>query len=279
VFPWTGFASYEISDGSIKALYHLDGDSVDATGNGLNGTDYSISYITGKVGQAATTTSLVSGVDGCGRIVIDDDDLFDVTTNDFSIGGWFKFNELATTYSYLFTKSNGNGFNEWEMLAPNSSDVARFVTFGATTAPPTLDGSEQIDNNAWRFIVMYRDGSERYIYLDGNFHVSSTNATVANVDNTNKVVIGGYDSGGLTYALCGAMDEVFFMNRVITPTEITALYNSGNGEAICTSVGCDDSAPSSTTSSSTLVDIVNYADFFIDFLAFAFLLVMILFKL
>lgn len=76
-----------------------------------------------------------------------------------------------------------------------------------------------VNDGLWHFIVATFDGSVVRLYKD-NVLVGSQGNTLNTINTTLKFQ---------AFQLDGDLDEVGYWNRVLTPTELTDLYNSGNG--------------------------------------------------
>ena len=117
---------------------------------------------------------------------------------------------------------------------------------GSQQAPGTaaqggydLDVDRTLFDN-WTHVVVTFDSSKLQLYLNGSFAIEHTLTTAAPIAETGGFVIGGHRAGtGRNYD--GLIDEVAIWNRVLTPAEITSLYNSGNALLIPTEVSILDS--------------------------------------
>ena len=76
-----------------------------------------------------------------------------------------------------------------------------------------------INDGLWHFIVFTYDGITIKVYCD-NVLVGSQNVLLDTIPTTLRF---------WAYQFDGSLDEVGFWSRVLTPTELTDLYNSGNG--------------------------------------------------
>lgn len=269
LFPFLGHASVEISDGSVLGLYHFDGDSVDATGHGYTGSDTSISYST-TTKKLGTTSSYFSGSakiqfpTGLGQL----------GTNDFAVAYWYNGNTYASQYDWIIGNGAYAGAGWWIRRDNTANTLDCGYDGNALRASSTVN----VYDNQWHHIVCQRASGQWEMYVDGTQYVGATGS--GNLNNGTAVVQQGLDPYSASKYTQGYFDEEAILTRALTPTEISALYNGGSGDTICITAGCGNnssSTPSSTTSTST-TNLVNYADFFIDSIAFAILLFMIFFK-
>jgi len=68
-----------------------------------------------------------------------------------------------------------------------------------------------------------------YLYRDGGLVNSTISTQGAPGSNTNALMIGRHYGGTRSDYLDGSVDEIAIWNRVLTPTEISNLYNSEAG--------------------------------------------------
>lgn len=109
----------------------------------------------------------------------------------------------------------------WEQLTIGGN--WRFGYYGGSG--PILYSSTQAITSDFKHIVMSYDNGTINFYLDGV--ANSTYNSVPNLISFNTLGA-GYDGFVLHN---GILDEVGIWSRVLTPTEILELYNSGNGKA------------------------------------------------
>jgi MSHA biogenesis protein MshQ len=80
----------------------------------------------------------------------------------------------------------------------------------------------------WHHLVCIYDASAgKKLYVNNVLKASNAN-TGTLTNNTAALTMGRY-AGGNGYDYAGRVDEVAFWNRVLTSTEVSNLYNSGNG--------------------------------------------------
>jgi len=209
-------------DGGGVALYQLNGDATDVSGN-YDGSATNVTW--GGAGQFGTAANFsVSG----SRIVLPTPSIIPVNLN-FSLSIWIKGSQIASSVSntvYLNFDGSYFGFtvesNNAIAAFSNSSNVAYSIR---TTSAP-------LDANSWNHIVISSAGlsGNCSIYVNGNFEVSgilqSTTRTI-NIANGN---VFGDIPGIVSYPFNGEIDQVRFFNRALRPYEVEALYT----EEYCT---------------------------------------------
>ena len=192
---------------NIVSYWKLDGNSNDAVASN-NGTDTSITY-----SDANGIINNGAGFGGSSLVSVAND--ASLSSDEFSFSFWFKFNPDRTGVIRFIHKENAS---------PSSYSIFIMDTLGIHL---TVNGAVSIISNTTSFgttfhhCVVVADGTNLNIYVDGES--DETPVAFSSAINTN--------TGALTFgnSFDGAMDEVGFWSRALTSTEVTALYNSGDG--------------------------------------------------
>ncbi len=86
--------------------------------------------------------------------------------------------------------------------------------------------------NTWRHVVYTSDSSGNKLYINGSqvsiTYINGTSSINYFFDNTTLYIGASYHNGSLDYKL-GKFDEIALWSRALTSTEISDLYNEGNG--------------------------------------------------
>ena len=221
---------------SLLSYYTLSANSTDLWGTS-NGTDTSISYTTGKVGNGAifngSTSQIALGVSA-----------FDFEYNTaFSAAFWYKSSsngnqtlltkntnwDNAPTYNSgwsIFIAAGGNGAIYCQLATGNSSYKQQSSTY-----------PNAYNDGAWHFVVVTYDGSTNAsgvnIYVDNvsrktgsDFDTLGSNS----IRNSTSMQF-GKDTSGAHY-LAGGLDEIGIWTKVLSGTEMTDLYNGGTGQTL-----------------------------------------------
>lgn len=215
-----------VNTANLVAYYKLDGNSNDATGNGHNGTDTSVTYGagTGIINQAAN----FDGTSGHCIVVSGNSTDFDFSASDFSLSFWVKFGSTQVNYAGLVSKGNPTtGPNDWAVQR-NSSTADMYFYLGSH--PVTFTGAwGTLDNNTYHHVVITGTVATKtlLLYIDGGTGVSGSSSYWAANTATNDIRIG---SSRDNLVVNGAVDELgIWKGYVLTSGEVTALYNSGAG--------------------------------------------------
>lgn len=164
-------------------------------------------------------------------------------SNAFSISFWVKAESLAGTDYVLYKgKTDGNIRAYWVVLSGDTStaqicvavsddgttNAGHYVTYGTTSSDFPGVGT------FYHIVITFTTSTEACaVYLNGVSKAttlidgSSVGASIYNSAGSFK--IGCRETTVPTGFFDGIIDEVGIWSRVLSSTEVTALYNSGNG--------------------------------------------------
>ena len=157
-----------------------------------------------------------------GRLYIANGDQtgLDCNGKSYSLSFWAYFQWAWRFYPLIKT-------NTWSIY--NTNDYLRFWSIGETGGSHLLASTTTGITAAWHHWVLTYDYTtkQKLIYYD-NINKGDAIATHGNNvgQNSNDFEFGGTTD---TANRAGWMDEFGFWDRVLTPAEVTTLYNSGNG--------------------------------------------------
>ena len=202
-FPKTGLVAY----------YKLDGNSNDSVGSN-NGTDTNVSYVAGKIGNAASFNGSSSRIDFPSSLP---------DFNEFSISSWIKTTAHSANQGFIYEQKNTANNANIDYKVINSK--FHCLTFNGTTAKGATSDTSVNDGN-WHHLVATRSGATIKLYIDGNLDKTITDGHTITIGSDSGVI--GRHPSGVAY-FNGSIDEVGIWNRALTSDEITKLYNNGNG--------------------------------------------------
>lgn len=243
------YAATEISDGSIRALWHLE-DTADSSGNGYTLTNTnSVGFTSGILDNAADF-----GSSNTNKVLTVQSDL-GITGGAASWGLWVKMRGEPTnnTSVNLFTQMDAGNKVGYQITYRNTSGtyyvdcsrLVRGVNWFNASYTVTLGTSN------WHHILCTYDGTNIRNFTDGSQRaVTSNSGNGSSADYDQSAIGAGYSANSLTAYSSSYIDEMFVTNTALGTTTRESLYNSGSGNEICTEVGCDDE-PVATTSTST----------------------------
>ena len=189
---WSGSASLP----DPVAFYKFEGDYSNEMG-GSAGT---------AVGNATTVYDSGRGnnvltLDGDGDDVDFSNTSVSGIDSDITIACWMKASSLGTS-STMVAKCYA-----WRLLGSGTGGAARFTTAGPSNAD--LDGSENVADGEWHHIVGVYDGSNKYLYVDGELDNS-----VACTGALNTWDGYGFAAGALVKPADGLFPKFFYNGLV-----------------------------------------------------------------
>ncbi|MDD5688201.1 MAG: discoidin domain-containing protein [Elusimicrobia bacterium] len=209
-----------VTSSGCVGLWHLNGNAVDYSGYGNDGTIDSAqwdSITTWKTTGGSENMLLFNGSNDridCGNAVS-----LRNFINKMSISLW----------SYQTTAQNANlkiavsKVNDWEF-----GDIGATHDWGFYAVNLSGDhwvvGGVSTTRNAWHHMIFTYDGAAGRIYKDGVLALEVARTGNISVTAADHVWIGALS--GNTYPFDGYLDEVVLWDRVLSPEEIAVMYNS-----------------------------------------------------
>lgn len=216
----------------LAAYWKADNNLLDSSGNGLHLSRITAfsppaaSYAAGKLGNAYDFDGTPGY--GHGRTVVDS--IFSLS-GDFTISFWVNLSDVAPALSNNAVLSNfdlSGGFPNWNgwLIYVDNNASGVIMADGINTVgyyPATFTTS------TWYHVVIYRSGSDVWIYLDGS-GIYANIYPGALTTSVQPLYVGMGFFGGTP--LNGLLDEVAIWNRALSVTEIADLYNGGSGMSL-----------------------------------------------
>lgn len=209
---------------SLYAVYKAESNANDSLGV-YNGTAQGgLTYSTGKDGNAFDgngTNAYVQLPTASMNIA-----------GDFSVSGWIYSEVSITTGGILpnyYRLSPFTVYYGWSLLLlGNKITFDKFTGINATY--------ERVETTAlsvgvWHHIaLLYEEGVSATLYVDGALAQSgAVTGTIGYSGNETPTMLGIQAGTGFQYPYQGFQDEFYIWDRLITPTEVTELYNAGAG--------------------------------------------------
>jgi len=211
-----------------KAYYKLNGDALDSSGNGYNGTASNITYATGRFGEAAVFNGTNSSINlGATN---------QFASNQVSISFWVK-PVSVTTSQVLFGNGNGGSFADGDNDIFLRSDGYIGYELGQSSSvyEAKYSTTTKLIANTWSHIALTYDSSLgtniTKVYVNG-VQQSLSPTYAAGGTFSGNIFIGtlDYNIGKRNLAgllLNGSIDQVRIFNSLISAANVTALYNEG----------------------------------------------------
>jgi len=217
---------------STKLCLHLNGNSLDSSSSGNNGTDTSITYsqANGRFGQGAGFNGQTSGAS---KIVTTDTDVDYIT---LSVWVYSKrSNPGSAKGDIVISKDGVNGGSNTRAyglyFSWNSNVFSINLEIWNTSATGVSVVSNDVSINKWHNIVVTFDGSKVKLYVDGVFkNETNLSGTIRNISD--KITLGESNenqTGSNGSAFLGNIDEVIIVNRAWSAEEVKKYYTNSLG--------------------------------------------------
>ena len=178
-------------------------------------------------GATFTTSGLINnaydfdGTNDC----INMGDVLDPGTGAWSCSMWFKTSSTGA-FKQLIGKTEADGNSEWEIRIKSDNKLNGSFFEGASSDSTT--GTSTVTDGAWHHVVLTRPaaGGNVTLYVDGSSEDSVGNSSY-NSTNALDLVVG--ETSNALFDFTGIIDEIGIWDKELSSSEVTALYNSGNG--------------------------------------------------
>lgn len=150
------------------------------------------------------------------------------TSSDFSMDGWFRFEDLTTREQILF----GNGthqLNGYYFYWANDRTL-RFATHQSGARQDTYSIPYPVQTGTWHHIAVTRSGSTVKIYVDGKDVTRISGTHIDPTNTSSSFTIGAIGTMTQSLFFDGAMDSLRVFSRTLSPTEVAAHAQVGNIE-------------------------------------------------
>jgi hypothetical protein len=222
--------------------------AVDEMDVALNGTyvnsPTSVAGLLTGDGDTAVTFAAASSQ----RVDIGASTSLDATTA-VTISAWIKRAAPPAGNEWFFSRRSG--IKGYELMTWSSGQVLMFCGDGAAYAIPT--GGPNVCDGVGHFVVVVRDGSAFYSYVDGVIAYADAVifASVGSMSGLTAATIASFASGGGD--LSGTLDEPAIWDRALTPAEDAGLYAVGTGTVVWERVSAK---PAAYATGGTTADII-----------------------
>jgi hypothetical protein len=206
---------------SLTNYYSLDSTPNDTKGS-ANGTLINgLGYTTGKINNGLN----FDGVNDSFSLP----DNFFKPSGDFSVSFWLNLSTISI-YSFILDIGGGqqgylDGLSIYYPPVPGDLrlyiDAANILSFGSLSV------------NTWYHVCLTHKTSTNYkAYLNGTYIGQKSTSKQITFPSTTYGAIGTAKDSSSSYSFYSPlkMDELAFFNSELTSTQVTELYNSGNGK-------------------------------------------------
>ena len=210
---------FPISTEGLVAYYPFNGNANDESGNGNNGTVIgNVELTTDRFGNPSSAYRFFG--EPFNYISVPDDETLHIST--FTLNAWVYTDAEDYGSGYLINKGRDIENGAYHLTA--TSVCAFNDYYGDNTAYLT----EIPEPHVWHMVTGTVEGDIAKFYLDGVLMDERTLSHPFSYSNTETLTLGmHYYEGvpsGWAYPLLGVLDDVCIFNRVLSPSEIRALY-------------------------------------------------------
>lgn len=214
---FTQIPSYVPTNGLV-GWWPFNGNANDESGNGNNGIPYGATLTSDRYGIINKAYSF-DGVND--SISINNSNSLSGISDSITMCAWININNWTNGWASAISKSKGT-LNQYRLVFQNTNNIdASFEgKAGGATYSVTL--------NNWFYVVVSIKSNTFKYYVNGSLITTTTgNANVGTSSSTTNLSF-GCDPYFFTEFLNGSLDDIAIYNRVLTPQEITILYQGCN---------------------------------------------------
>jgi hypothetical protein len=213
---------------SLVSYYKLDSNSNDVWG-GKNGTDTSMSYVSGKVNNAASFNGTSSRINVSAGMS---------SSPTYSVNFWIYTGTLKYDVIMGLNSVDGNANSNaifWYYSAPTS-----VISIYDGVSGNAWKGSTALSTSTWYMITITINSGDAdpNIYVNNSLQTLSKDGTPAgsNLKLNGDWVFGNRRDLYVDYYYNGYLDELGIWTKVLSSTERGDLYNSGSGQTMVDAV-------------------------------------------
>lgn len=144
-----------------------------------------------------------------------------------SLSAWIKTTKNDTQFAQIFGKQNRSGNFGGKLLGITQGKA--YFHAGGTFANNIVNTTWNVTDGNWHLLVGVYNGTDALLYVDGIFNNSKTRAAVLD-GGTQTFYRFAIDFAHQTF-YTGSVDEATVWNASLTQTDVTELWNGGNGLA------------------------------------------------
>jgi hypothetical protein len=202
----------------------LDGNALDASGNGNHGTVQGAVWTSGNIGGALDVDGDYLSAPGSTSI--------NTLGSQMSIALWIYKRANAPDYGGILGRRRGTGVEDlWVLFYGNTASdeysVGVTTSAGAAylTGPPSTG-----DQNRWVHLAAVYDGATLRLYRDGT-EIASRGHSGTILSETSPIILGAGDNGTISEYVNAIVDDVRLYNRALSAADVQGLYATGGAVA------------------------------------------------
>lgn len=216
-------------DSGLLGYWPLDGNYLDASATGANGTfngtaaadfnDTTDATSPAKFGQAIN----LDGVDQFIEITGVPGATFSPASGNITIAAWFSTPGFNTSNQTLIGKGEGNAWR----VARKTTNNGLYYAGGSGDAVSTVNVN---DGNLHHVVAVTEDGVTTRLWIDGVLAVAGGVPSLE--QNVATMMMIGNNPDQTNREWKGIIDDVAIWDRVLSPSEIAQIWNGGTGATI-----------------------------------------------
>jgi hypothetical protein len=171
----------------------------------------SISYVTGRKENAISLTN-TAGQPSANYVSVS----YALPTT-FTVSLWFQTSTPSSTMGIFYAAPNISNVNGAVHIYTYASAV--YCAYNNIVNNGTGYG---ISANTWYHALLTYNSGSSTLYVNG----SQSGNTITGTNSKSGITVGGSIDGAANYPFTGYVDDLRIYNRILTGTEITAIYNN-----------------------------------------------------
>ena len=208
----------------LVGLWHLDGNALDSSVNGLDGelSLFGASFVVDGFGQALN-------VDGTGWVQVPDSSLLE--PSEITVEAWVKRLGSPGSCRYIVSKylpDHHGGYSSYGLYSGGGGGIQFYIghAYGGVILSPAV-ASTTIWDGEWHHVAGTFDGLEVKLYFDKvQVGGASTIQDIYYYEGTSDLFIGSYYNGSWL-AFSGIIDEVRIWKVALLPNQLGIIYDFG----------------------------------------------------
>ena len=217
----------QILDADLVGHWPLDGDALDVSGNGLDGTiNGTVVPVADRMGNPDFAMQFGGG--SSDNVDIGDPPELQLT-GAMTLTAWVSLDGSNTNNARIFAKAGGGGSRSWSLnIEASSGGVANPATFQVSASGASnisISDPDPLQTDEWVHLAgVYRPGEATEIYVNGQLKARNTsNIPAAQFSNNGRTVLIGNRNDCGNCGWVGSIDDVRIYDHAMTEGEILSV--------------------------------------------------------
>lgn len=211
------------SDNGLIGWWRLNGNADDSSANAYNGTASNTTSSTGQNGQANQAFTFTSA--STSNVTVAHNTTLGSDPQTFSF--WIRPTSWASANASVIL-SKRSSTTDGYYIAYTTSSLGLVFDCGTSTSPNRWIPGYAPTLNTWTHVVFTCSSDTGVaLYVNGAYNNRRTSVNRSAMTTSTKNLKFGQDSDAGAQLFNGAMDDIRIYNRVLTVSEVNALYTAG----------------------------------------------------